>query len=126
MAYTIRKPLTDRFLNAWGILVFMYLFLPIAVIVAYSFNNGKVLANFQEFGFNAYVSGLENDVIVATVFTSLQAAVGSAIVATIFGTLGGVALAPAKRGVWWAVGLTVALGATLFTPEIVDGIAFLP
>ena len=40
MAYTIRKPLTDRLLSAWGILVFIYLFLPIAVIVVYSFNNG--------------------------------------------------------------------------------------
>ena len=126
MAFTIRKPLTDRLLSAWGILVFIYLFLPIAVIVVYSFNNGTVLANFSEFGFKAYVNGLKNDVIVATVFTSLQAAVGSALVATFFGTLGGVALARAKTGLWWAVGLTVVLGATLFTPEIVDGIAFLP
>src|SRR5699024_11568002 len=110
----------------WGILVFIYLFLPIAVIVVYSFNNGTVLANFSEFGFKAYINGLKNDVIVATVFTSLQAAVGSALVATFFGTLGGVALARASTGLWWVVGLTGDLGAARFTPATVDGLAFLP
>lgn len=126
MAFTTRKPFTDRALDVWGILVFIYLFLPIAVIVVYSFNNGTVLANFKEFGFQAYVHGLANDVIMSSVWTSLKAAFGSAIVATIFGTLGGVALARARKGAWWAIGLTVILAATLFTPEIVDGIAFLP
>lgn len=126
MAFTTRKPFTDKALDVWGILVFIYLFLPIAVIVVYSFNNGTVLANFKEFGFQAYVHGLANDVIMSSVWTSLKAAFGSALVATIFGTLGGVALARARKGAWWAIGLTVILAATLFTPEIVDGIAFLP
>lgn len=126
MAFTTRKPFTDKALDVWGILVFIYLFLPIAVIVVYSFNNGTVLANFKEFGFQAYVHGLANDVIMSSVWTSLKAAFGSALVATIFGTLGGVALGRARKGAWWAIGLTVILAATLFTPEIVDGIAFLP
>ena len=121
-----RRTPTDIGLHIWGILVFVYLFIPIAVIIAYSFNNGKVLASFKGFGFNAYISGINNDVIISSVVTSLQAAVGTAIVATIFGTLGGVALARAPKGVWWALGLTAILGLTLVTPEIVDGIAFLP
>ncbi|RAD63173.1 ABC transporter permease, partial [Burkholderia multivorans] len=56
----------------------------------------------------------------------LQAAVGAAIVSTVFGTLGGVALARAPKGAWWALGLTGLLALTLVTPEIVDGISFLP
>ncbi len=121
-----RRTPTDIGLHVWGIIVFIYLFLPIAVIIAYSFNNGKVLANFQDFGLDAYISGINNDVIISSVVTSLQAAVGTAVVATIFGTLGGVALARARKGAWWALGLTVLLGLTLVTPEIVDGISFLP
>src|SRR5699024_6048702 len=96
-----------------------------AVIVVYSFNNGTVLANFSEFGFKAYINGLKNDVIVATVFTSLQAAVGSALVATVFGTLGCFDLALASFGLLWPVGLSVVLVATLFTSDIVDCIDFL-
>ena len=121
-----RRTPTDIALHVWGILVFVYLFVPIAVIIAYSFNNGKVLANFRGFGLHAYISGINNDIIVSSIVTSLQAAVGTAIVSTIFGTLGGVALARAPRGAWWALGLTAILGLTLVTPEIVDGISFLP
>lgn len=121
-----RRTPTDIALNVWGILVFVYLFIPIAVIIAYSFNTGRVLANFRGFGLDAYITGLNNDIIISSVVTSLQAAVGAAIVSTIFGTLGGVALARAPKGAWWALGLTGILALTLVTPEIVDGISFLP
>lgn len=121
-----RRTPTDIGLNVWGILVFIYLFIPIAVIIAYSFNTGRVLANFRGFGLDAYITGLNNDIIISSVVTSLQAAVGAAIVSTVFGTLGGVALARAPKGAWWALGLTGLLALTLVTPEIVDGISFLP
>lgn len=121
-----RRMPTDIALNVWGILVFVYLFIPIAVIIAYSFNTGRVLANFRGFGLDAYITGLNNDIIISSVVTSLQAAVGAAIVSTVFGTLGGVALARAPKGAWWALGLTGILALTLVTPEIVDGISFLP
>ena len=121
-----RRTPTDIGLNVWGILVFIYLFIPIAVIIAYSFNTGRVLAAFRGFGLDAYITGLNNDIIISSVVTSLQAAVGAAIVSTVFGTLGGVALARAPKGAWWALGLTGLLALTLVTPEIVDGISFLP
>ncbi|MCM1013889.1 MULTISPECIES: ABC transporter permease [unclassified Brevibacterium] len=121
-----RRTPTDIGLHVWGILVFIYLFIPIAVIIAYSFNTGRVLANFRGFGLDAYIAGLNNDIIISSVVTSLQAAVGAAIVSTVFGTLGGVALARAPKGAWWALGLTGVLALTLVTPEIVDGISFLP
>ena len=122
----MRHQARDLGFNLWGVLVFIYLFAPIAVIVAYSFNTGRILASWQGFGFDAYISGINNDVIVSSVITSLQAAVGSALLATVLGTLGGIALARARLGTWWALGLTGLLATTLVTPEIVDGISFLP
>lgn len=121
-----RNKLTKSLFHIWGVLVFLYLFVPIIVIIAYSFNTGKVLANFKGFGFKAYLSAINNDVIVSSVVTSLQTALGCAVLATVLGTLGGIALARARKGALWAGGLTVLLGLTLMTPEIVDGIAFLP
>lgn len=117
---------TETGLRIWGILVFIFLFTPIAVIVAYSFNTGRVLASWQGFGFSSYVAAVNNDVIVSSVVTSVQAAIGSSLLATVLGTLGGIALARSRAGVWWAVGLTALLALTLVTPEIVDGISFLP
>ncbi|GAA4479627.1 ABC transporter permease [Enteractinococcus fodinae] len=121
-----RKRLSDVALTVWGVIVFFFLFAPIAVIVVYSFNNGNVLAQFREFGFDAYVSAINNDVIVSSVITSLQAAFLSALLATILGTLGGIALARAKRATLITVGLVALLAISLMTPEVVDGIAYLP
>lgn len=122
----MRRSARNAGLFIWGVLVFFYLFAPIAVIVVYSFNSGRMLASWQGFGLQAYVSGINNDVIVSSVVTSLQAAVASAALATLLGTLGGIALARARAGTWWAAALTALLAVTLVTPEIVDGIAFLP
>lgn len=121
-----RNNLSDLGLKIWGAIVFVFLFGPIIVIVAYSFNNGRVLAQFTEFGFGAYVSAVNNDVIVSSVITSLQAAFLSALLATILGSLGGIALARAKRKTLLATGLMALLAVSLMTPEVVDGIAYLP
>lgn len=121
-----RRNLTDTLLRGWGVLVFIFLFLPIAVIIVYSFNNGRLLSSFDEFGTDAYVSGLQNNVIIASVLTSLKAAAGTAVLATVLGTCGGIALARAAKGSKWPIVLTVLLGITLVTPEIVDGISMLP
>ncbi|TYC99158.1 ABC transporter permease [Arthrobacter echini] len=121
-----RRSLTDTALWVWGAVVFVFLFLPIAVIVLYSFNNGRLLASFDELGVQAYVSGLQNDVIIASVMTSLKAATGTALLATVLGTFGGIALARATKGAKWPVLLTALLALTLVTPEVVDGIAMLP
>ena len=73
----MRRQTRDLGFTLWGVLVFIYLFAPIAVIVAYSFNTGRILASWQGFGIDAYVRGINNDVIVSSVVTSLQAALGS-------------------------------------------------
>lgn len=83
-------------------------------------------SNWKGFGFDAYTSAIDNEIIVSAVITSLKAAVFSALLATVLGTVGGIALARAPKGAWWAVGLTALLALTLTTPEIVDGISFLP
>lgn len=123
---TKRRNTTDALLRGWGVIVFIFLFLPIAVIVIYSFNNGRLLASFDEFGTDAYFSGLSNNVIIASVLTSLKAAAGTAVLATVLGTCGGIALARAKKGSKWPIVLTALLAITLVTPEIVDGISMLP
>ncbi|GAB3042994.1 ABC transporter permease [Sediminivirga luteola] len=120
------RDLPARLLGVWGVIVFAFLFLPILVIVMYSFNTGRLLAAWHGFGFDAYASALGNDVITGAVITSLQAALGTALLASALGTLGGIALARARPRALWAAALTFLLAFTLVTPEIVDGIALLP
>lgn len=110
----------------FGVLVFAFLFLPIVVIIIYSFNTGRLLAAWEGFGFTAYTNAAGNAVIRGSVLTSLQAALGASILSTILGTLGGLALARAKMKARWAALLTGLLALTLVTPEIVDAISILP
>lgn len=121
-----RSRLSNALFHLWGVLVFLFLFTPILVIVVYSFNTGRILSNWKGFGFEAYTSAINNEIIVNSVITSLKAAFLSALLATFLGTLSGIALARARKGAWWAIGLTGLLALTLTTPELVDGISFLP
>lgn len=120
----MKSSLSDWLLRLWGLLVFIFLFAPIAVIVVYSFNSGRVLAHWEGFGFQAYIQAINNTIITHSVVVSLEVALCSALLSTFLGTLGGIALALRKRG--WAVALSTLLALTMITPEIVDGIAFLP
>ncbi|MDH6197873.1 spermidine/putrescine transport system permease protein [Mycobacterium frederiksbergense] len=113
-------------LRLWGIAVYAFLFLPIIVIVAYSFNTGRILAAWQAFGFSAYTGAFNNIMIRNSVLTSLQAAAGAAVLSTILGTLGGLALARSRNGNRWAAALTAILAITLVTPEVMTGVSLLP
>jgi spermidine/putrescine transport system permease protein len=113
-------------LTVWGVIVFGFLFLPIIVMIVYSFNTGRLLASWEGFGFDAYLSAVDNPIIRASVMTSILAAVGAALVSTILGTLGGIALARSRAGSLSVLLATGLLGITLFTPEIVDAVSMLP
>ena len=126
VAHQNRKDPLSVGLAVFGVLVFCFLFLPILVIFIYSFNTGRLLAAWEGFGFDAYISAAGNAVIRGSVLTSLQAALGAAALSTVLGTLGGLALARARKKAKWAAILTGLLALTLVTPEIVDAVSILP
>jgi ABC-type spermidine/putrescine transport system permease subunit II len=122
----VRRPRRDwvnGLLSLWGILVFAFLFLPIVMIVIYSFNDGRALVVWREFGFHAYTSALSNRTITNSVFTSIRAAGGAAVIATIVGSLAGIALA--RRPGKWTIVFLAFVFLVLVTPEIVDAISLL-
>ncbi len=121
-----RKPgrdWTSVLLRIWGILVYGFLFLPIFIIMAYSFHKGRALLAWDGFGFDWYKTLPDNPVIRGAITTSLKAAVGSAIIATILGSLAGIALA--RRPGKWVIVFMALVFLVLVTPEIVDAIALL-
>lgn len=119
-----RRPVTDTLLSVWGWLVMAFLFAPILVIVVYSFNEGRLLSAWGGFGFSAYEAAFGNRQIVATVLVTIRVAIWSALVATILGTMAGIALA--RRPGRWTVWFTALLLLVTVTPEIVDAVALLP
>jgi putrescine transport system permease protein len=111
-------------LGVWGVLVLVFLFLPIAFIVIQSFNAGRLLLVWDHFGTDAYRGALSDPSIRSAIGVSLRAAAGASVIATLLGTLAGVALA--RRAGRWTVPFLAILGLTLVTPEIVDAVSLLP
>lgn len=119
-----RRPWSDIVLDVWGVAVFAFLFAPIVVIVLSSFNVGRLLVSWQAFGFDSFLAIVAKPAIRDAVWISVQTGFIAAIVATLLGTLAGIAMArhPGKW-VWWFLGLLLLVSVT---PEIVDAVALLP
>jgi ABC-type spermidine/putrescine transport system permease subunit II len=119
-----RRSGSDVALLLFGIAVFVFLFLPIAYIVAFSFNTGRILQVWEGFGFAPYERLTTNDTLRRTMWVSIRAGIGAAAIASVLGSLAGVALA--RRPGRWAPVFVVLLALVLVTPEIVDAVALLP
>jgi putrescine transport system permease protein len=119
-----RPDWTNRLLVLWGILVFIFLFAPIAVILVFSFNTGRLLVDWNGFGFDGYQAFFDNPAPKNAVKVSVIVGIFSAIVATFLGSLAGVALA--RRPGKWSAGFLFFIALVLVTPEIVDAVALLP
>lgn len=115
---------TQWALRIWTALVYVFLFLPIGYIIAYSFNKGRLFASWAGFGLSGYSSALQSPQIVAAVETSLKAAAGTAILATVLGTLAGLTLA--RHAGRWTKIFSVVLALVLVTPEIMLAVSELP
>ncbi len=119
-----RRSGSDLLLSVWGVLVLLFLFAPIIVIVIYSFNNGRLLVAWDHFGFEGYAALLRKPEIRASVWVSLRVGFIASILATLLGTLAGIALAR-RPGKWTAWFVTLLLMVSV-TPEIVDAVSLLP
>lgn len=119
-----RHSATDVGLTVWSVLVFLFLFAPIIVIIAYSFNVGRLLVSWDHFGFDSFAAIVTKPAIRDAVWLSIRTGVIAAIFATAIGTLAGIAMAR-RPGKWvfWFIGLLLLVSVT---PEIVDAVALLP
>lgn len=123
----VRRPRpawSDVAFNIWGVLVLVFLFAPILVIIASSFNVGRLLVSWDHFGFDSFLALLAKPALRDAVWISVQTGFVAALVATLLGTLAGIAMARhAGKWVWWFLGLLLLVSVT---PEIVDAVALLP
>lgn len=121
-----RKPLNlvEAGLGVWGVIVFIFLFAPIVVIFIYSFNSGRLLTSWDGFGFQGYEAMIAKPAVTSSVWVSLRAGVLSSVLATLLGTLAGVAMA--RRPGKWVIWFSALLLFVAITPEIVDAVSLLP
>lgn len=103
---------------------FAFLYVPILSMIAFSFNNSRLATVWGGFSTKWYGKLLANDKIIDAAILSLKIALLSATVATILGTMAGIALARFRR----FRGRTLLSGlvtAPLIMPEVITGISSL-
>ncbi len=113
-----------RGLSSWTIAFFIFLYLPIIVLIVYSFNANRMVMNWGGFGIDWYLKAFNNSDIQKAVWNSLIVATVATVFATAIATIGALVLA---RGGNFR-GKTVSLGLItlpLMVPEIVTAVAVL-
>ena len=110
----------------FSVLVFGYAFLyiPLASVIVYSFNDSKLATVWGGFSTRWYVELFKNEQILDAAFLSLRIASTSATLATIFGTMAGLILVRFGRfrGQTLFSGMIIA---PLVMPEVITGLSLL-
>jgi putrescine transport system permease protein len=101
-----------------------FLYLPIVILVVYSFNASRLVTVWGGWSFRWYVALLQDSAMLEAAWTSLRIALLSATLATVLGTLAAVALVRGGR-FRGRVAFAGLVYAPLVMPEIITGLALL-
>ena len=110
-------------MRLYALAVYLFLYVPIGIIVLFSFNSGKAASQLQGFSVQWYGKALSNKFVVEAFQTSLTVALASALLATLFGTMAALAL-QSVRGRLRAL-FDAMIYIAVMVPGIVIGIATL-
>ncbi len=78
--------LIGRGLRSYAVVAFLFLYLPIAVVVVFSFNAGRHVAELTGFSLRWYESAWTDPFVLGALRTSLSIAAATAVLATVLGT----------------------------------------
>lgn len=112
-----------RWLIAFCAVIYLFLHIPILVLVIFSFNASKFSVDWVGFTWDWYLRLLERDDILNGLKVSMIVGLSSMVLSALFGTL--IALALARYKFRGRTALEAFLYVPLVTPEIVVGISLL-
>ena len=125
MRHRIRHPLRDWALGAWSVAALVYLFIPISVVIAYSFNDnqGRFNLTWQGFTLRHWKDPFAIEGLSEALQNSIVIGIISTVLAVVLGTFMALALVRYRFFGRSQVDLFVFL--PLATPEVVLGAALL-
>jgi spermidine/putrescine transport system permease protein len=123
-----RRPLDmDRLVNlvfqGHAIIVYAFLYLPIAVVVLFSFNENRIATIWTGFSLEWYAKAFDNPVVQRSVQNSFIVASFTAVIATTIGTMAALGLQRVPKGV--RIGYDALTYTSIIVPEIVIALATL-
>jgi spermidine/putrescine transport system permease protein len=116
--------LVETWLRAHTLLVYAFLYLPIVVVVVFSFNGtARRVTNWEGFSLRWYEYVLDNREVQRYLFNSFVVGVATAIIATVIGTMAALGLQRAPR--WFRIPFDAVTYVSIIIPEIVIALATL-
>lgn len=103
-------------------LVMLFLYLPIAVLILYSFNDGKTSV-WKGFTLKWYFELFNNSAIMTALYNTIIIAVLASVISTVLGTLAAIGIYNIKKPVRTIV--TNVSNFPIINPEIVTGVSFM-
>jgi spermidine/putrescine transport system permease protein len=110
-------------LGAWTLGVLAFLYIPIVLLVVFSFNSSKLNIQWEGFTLKWYEALLSNKVLIAAFQNSLIVASITTILSTILGTLGAWMLYRYRFPFQRALGLLIFIPMVM--PEVLMGVSLL-
>lgn len=111
------------FQKSYMALVFAFLYLPIAYLILFSFNEGKSKVIFSGFSFKNYVNLFQDEQIMGALLNTLIIALIASVVATVIGTMAAMGIRHLKRLPRSAV-MNVTYIPVL-NPDIITGVSMM-
>ena len=105
------------------VLVFGFMYLPIAVMIAFSFNESKSRSNFTGFTLGWYKSLFHNEMILSALGLSLVLALVSSVIATVLGTLATIGINSMSRKAQLIINNISYV--PVVNPEIITGVSLM-
>ena len=105
------------------VLVMLFLYVPIFVLIVFSFNESKSRSVFSGFTLDWYRKLFQNDIIISSLVNTLIIAVIASIVSTVLGTLAAIGINSMKK-----VPKAIVMNITnmpIINPEIVTGVSLM-
>lgn len=111
------------FQKVYMAIIFIFLYAPIIVMIAFSFNDSKSRSVWNGFTFDWYTKLLNDESIIEALKTTLIVAIAASIFATIIGTLAAIGISAMKKRLRSAIML--ATNIPMVNPEIVTGVSLM-
>lgn len=103
--------------------IFFFLYAPIVVMIAFSFNSSKSRSVWNGFTFDWYMKLFNDESIIDALKTTLIVAVVAAVFATVIGTLAALGISAMKHKIRSVI--MMATNIPMVNPEIVTGISLM-
>lgn len=113
----LKSQLGNITLSFYGLLGYLFLYLPIIIVIIFSFNDSRSTAQWSGFSTHWYIEMIGDGQVISALWNSLFVAIVSTILSTIIGTLAAMAMERYRfRG-------QLVMDAVLYLPIIIPDIA---